>query len=88
MDLGYGTEGVGLTKQAPFPPTTPCVRCGQEARLALVVKEDAGEERYVTDLHPNDPQGEGFWLHDAVSIAIYFCRDIDCHTATALWNQA
>lgn len=88
VNLGYGPAGAQLTQQAPFELTTPCVRCGQEARLALTIQENAGESEYVTWVHPNDPRGEGFWLHDAASFAIYLCRDIDCTTATTLWNQS
>ena len=86
--VGIGPSGQFLTWQAPFKPITTCVKCGGPAELALVVREGHGEREYVSALHPNDPQGEGFWLHDAGAFATYLCRDIDCATATTLWNQA
>jgi len=83
-----GLEGKDLTWQADFPDETPCVKCSKSARLAIVLKEPSEIEKYVTDLYKNDPQGEGFWLHDAAAFATYLCPDIDCATATTLWNQA
>jgi hypothetical protein len=87
LEVGYGTRGVGFTWQADFPQETECSECGEPARLAIVVREK-GEGQFVTDLHPNEPKGEGFWLHDAGSFATYLCTDIDCAKATTLWNQA
>ncbi len=82
-EVGYGPKGKNLSYQGDFPEVTPCVKCGKEARLGLVVREDG-----VVDLHPNDPKGDGFWLHDAGAFATYICTDIDCAAATTLWNQA
>jgi hypothetical protein len=93
MQIGYGENGRTLTWQAHFEPETKCVKCGEKARIALIVREPGGMHEYVCDRHPNDPKGErsndpGFWLHDAAAFAIYLCTDIDCATATTLWNQA
>lgn len=90
MTVAIGTEGLDLTFQRPFEPTTTCVKCGKKARIAFTIAEPMtdGEKRYITDLHSNDPGGEGFWLHDAAAFAVYLCTDIDCATATTLWNQA
>jgi hypothetical protein len=87
--VDYGTKGVDLTWQAKFPETTPCVKCGKKARLAIVLREGsgAGDTNFACRLHKNDPEGEGFWLHDAAAFATYLCVDIDCATATTLWNQ-
>ncbi len=99
LGYGYGAQGTELTKQAPFPLVTDCVKCKEPARLAIVIKEDfdkalpADAQMFVTHLHPNNPNGDregapGFWLHDCAAFAIYLCTDIDCTTATTLWNQA
>ncbi|MGH9917991.1 MAG: hypothetical protein ACRD6W_03830 [Nitrososphaerales archaeon] len=97
-EIGYGPEAKGLTWQADFPETTPCCKCGKEARLAIGIQEGADapraegetpiQEPYVTNEHPNDPEGEGFWLHDAGAFATYLCTDINCASATTLYNQA
>jgi hypothetical protein len=89
MPIEIGTNGLNLSTQAPFNPETPCVKCGKKARIAFVMAEPITDNgRFITDLHHNDPGGEGFWLHDAAAFATYICTDIDCATATTLWNQA
>jgi hypothetical protein len=92
VEVGYGPGGKNLSYQGDFPEVTPCKTCGKEARLALVVREKGGpsnvQPEYVTDLHLNDPKGDGFWLHDAGAFATYICTNIDCAAATTLWNQA
>ena len=86
MKVTLGKEGLGCTWQAAFPKTTGCCRCDGEARIGFVVQEQQGEKGYVADLHPNEPDGSGFWLHDACAVAVYFCRK--CLMPTALYNQA
>lgn len=80
-----------ITYQAPFPATVECPRCKGDSRLAFVAHEtdeptvlDGGE--YVSRLHKNDPGGEGYWLHDACCVAVYFCTV--CLEPTPLYNQA
>ena len=92
-ELEYGTNGCDLTWQTPFPEETDCACCGKPgARLAFVLQEKGGEDwkekEFACNLHPNDPEGDGFWLHDAASFAVYLCRDINCTAATTKWNQA
>lgn len=77
--------------QAPFEPNTECVHCGGNARIAFVVFEDFDKETeekqyFVTDLHKNDPDGEGYWLHDCGAFATYLCEK--CLEPTAQYNQA
>lgn len=84
----YGKEALGMSWQAEFPTKTRCVKCGQDARHVLTAMEESGDSEFACKLHHNDPQGEGFWLHDAAAFAIYLCTDIGCVTATTLWNQA
>ena len=84
--IWYGDVALDKSWQADFPKTTPCVKCGETARHALTVMEEDGPQ-YASRAHRNDPDGEGFWLHDAAAFAIYLCKDIDCATATTLWNQ-
>ncbi len=88
-DLAYGTEGCcTLTFQDEFPEEAVCAHCGKEgARLAFVFAEAGGAGEYICELHENDPEGEGFWLHDAAAFAVYLCRDIKCAEATTKWNQ-
>lgn len=88
VEVGIGEKGVGLSWQDEFPMVTECVKCSGEARLALVVREKDEPFEYVVGLHRNDPKDGGFWLHDAGAFATYLCKDIDCATATTLWNQA
>lgn len=93
VNYEYGPAGVGLTYQAKFPTTTSCVKCGKPARIAVTMREEFEERKmpeqqsFATNLHANDPRGEGFWLHDAAAFATYLCTDIKCATATTLWNQ-
>ena len=90
LNIHLGESGLGMTYQEAFPPTTPCCRCGAEARIGFVAIEGLSDpespRKYVCNLHDNDPDGEGFWLHDACAVAVYFCRK--CLEPTALYNQA
>lgn len=73
--------------QAEFPQDTECCKCGSEARLAFVVKEEEGDKKFAHTMHQNELAGLGpAWLHDAVAVAIYFCKK--CLEPTALYNQA
>jgi len=90
-----GEKGLDATYQAPFPKTAKCAACGGRAEIAFVVIEDpkfpgdkkaCQDEEFVCDLHPNDPDGEGYWLHDCCAVAVYFCRS--CLEPTAIYNQA
>lgn len=84
MIVEKGTKGLDLTWQLSFTEETKC-SCGKMARIAFVAKEEAEEERYISTLHENKGRG-GFWPHDAVAVAVYFCPE--CFTAVTLWNQA
>ena len=94
LEYGYGVEGLDYSYQGGFHSTTPCVKCGKEARVALVLREffdrskPSKDQYFVERIYPNDPKGAGFWVHDCVAFAIYFCTDIKCTTATTLWDQA
>lgn len=88
MEVGYGTERRDLTTQADFPVTTECVKCGTSSRLALTIREPSGQDRYISGVFENGGQDGAFWLHDAAAFAIYLCPNIECATATCLWNQA
>jgi len=92
FSIQIGATSVTQTHQAPFPTETVCVHCGALARIAFTVleKPKSGvpieKQRFVCDLHPNDPDGEGYWLHDCCAVAVYFCSR--CLRPTALYNQA
>lgn len=85
MKVEIGTKGVGNTWQQPFPEQAKC-RCGGDARLAFVASENEPGEEHVCNLHKNEPNGEGFWPHDAIAMAVYFCGK--CFEPVVLWNQA
>jgi len=80
-----------ISFQAEFPVITDCCRCEGVSRLAFVGHE-TGEPilpssgSYIHQLHKNDPEGEGYWPHDACCVAVYFCTK--CLEPTALYNQA
>ena len=86
MIIRKGTGGSCLTHQDAFSPTTKCI-CGGESRMAFVAMEDSEEEFYICDLHKNGEKGEfgGFWPHDAIAVAVYFCRK--CAKPVVLYNQ-
>lgn len=90
MKVTLGEKGLVYSWQAEFPKTTKCVHCGGESRIGFVAHEgilDKGLDysKYIASLHKNDPKGEGFWLHDCCSVAVYFCKK--CLFVTALYNQ-
>jgi len=87
--IEIGEDGLDQSWQEEFEPAVDCVHCGGEARIAFVYKEASPTkkgEKLVVDLHHNDPKGDGFWPHDAVAVAVYFCKD--CLEPTAKFNQA
>jgi hypothetical protein len=91
MKVTIGFDGLKMSWQADFPETTPCVHpgCKGEARIGFVCHEGMEEElhhdEYVCAMHDNEPDGEGYWLHDCCAVALYFCRK--CLRPTALYNQ-
>jgi len=87
MKVFLGETGLDRTWQDDFPKETSCVHCKEGARIAFVCfEENSPRGGYVCDLHKNDVRGEGYWPHDAVAVAIYFCRK--CYQSTSLYNQA
>lgn len=86
MKITIGEKGLKNTHQLNFPKTTKCVHCKAKARIGFVGYENNTEKRFICQLHKNDPKGEGFWLHDACAVAVYFCKK--CLKPTALYNQA
>jgi len=93
MKTTIGKKGLNYTWQTPFPETTKCIHCDGVARIGFVSHEGQApndqwnkNKEYVCDLHENDPNDTGFWLHDACCVAVYFCEK--CLNATALYNQA
>lgn len=74
-----------ITWQDEFPKTTKCCRCKGRARLGFVVYENSSDKNYLCNLYNNEPDGDGYWLHDACCVAVYFCKK--CLEPTALYNQ-
>ena len=81
-------KGQSKTWQDNFPKTVNCCRCSGVARFAFAAHEGLDEETMFNDcvcnLFKNKGKGK-LWLHDCVSVAIYFCKD--CLEATAVYNQ-
>lgn len=86
MKIVKGEKGTVFSWQDEFPKTSPCGDCDGEARLAFVAQEEGGEDDgvRVCAYHENKP--DEFWPHDAIAVAVYFCKK--CHKAITLWNQA
>jgi len=93
MHLIYGTKGCTYSWQDDFPETIYCGNIlsntcdGQKtrdgrARIAFVYHEQ-DEKFYLCNMRKHDDK---LWLHDACSVAIYFCPD--CLNSKVLWNQA
>lgn len=86
MNIAIGEKGLNHSWQGDFAPETKCCRCDGTARIGFVVQE-TDEKEYVCNLHSNDMGTDGdAWLHDAVAVAVYFCKK--CLETTALYNQA
>ena len=87
MKVVIGEAGLNNTWQKPFPATTKCVHCDGTSRIGFVAHELEPDEEgpHVWSLHPNEPEGEGYWLHDSCAVAVYFCKG--CLNTTALYNQ-
>ena len=90
MKVTIGKEGLEKTWQEEFPDYIECVHCTEESRIGFVAHEgmdgETNSRRSVSSLHHNDPNGNGFWLHDDCAVAVYFCKK--CLKPTALYNQA
>lgn len=86
MEIVKSTLGQGNSFQSPFSVTALCERCGKTARMAFVAAEGAEEVEYISGFHDNIEGG--FWPHDAIAVAVYFCTDQRCGAGTVTWNQA
>ena len=84
MDVLKGEKGLDHSWQDSFPKKTKC-GCGSIARIAFVAQEIGEEDSWICDLHDNEGRG-GFWPHDAIAVAVYFCKE--CFEPVTLWNQA
>ena len=86
MKVLLGTSGFKKTQQGEFKKIEKCVHCGKESRMAFVAYESIDDEsdEYVFEEH--DKAKNDFWVHDAMSCAVYLCRK--CGKATAIYNQA
>ena len=89
-EIFVGEKGLSHSWQNEFPEETKCAYCKGKSRIGFVYFEDGSTERKrkqsVCRLHDNDPDGDGYWLHDCCAVAVYFCRK--CLKPTALYNQA
>ena len=78
------STALDVTWQNPFPATVTCEKCGGRGRHAVTIMESNGNA-FISRRHPNKGKGN-FWPHDAISFALYFCKD--CFHAQVEWNQA
>jgi len=86
MKVYLGEDGLKKSFQAEFPKTTKCHQCNGEARIMFVAIEESQEEyHWICDLHENKDKGN-YWVHDAISCAVYLCKD--CFETTSILNQA
>jgi hypothetical protein len=83
MEIALGKEGLGHTHQGDWPEMVECNNCSADCRLGIVLME-TDEPKYICEVHENGESG--FWPHDAVALAVYFCKN--CAKAKILWNQA
>ena len=92
MRVTLGEDGLERSHQQKFTKEVPCPKCGAKARIAFVADEmpRKGEQKkhrkFVFQLHPNDKDGNGYWWHDACSVAVYLCPE--CFEAVAKTTQA
>lgn len=84
MKVVIGKKGTSSTWQQDFPETMLC-DCAGRADMALAVIEEGDEQEQVSNLH-NSTSKEGFWPHDVIAIAVYFCRK--CCKPLIKYNQA
>lgn len=84
MEIYIGEKGLTQTWQTEFPKTMKCHKCKGEARIMFVGLENK-EKIYITSLHENKGKG-GFWVHDAIAVAVYLCKE--CFEPNAILNQA
>ena len=89
MKVYLGETGLKKTWQQEFKPTAKC-KCGGTARIAFVAfergHERGVEQQYVYCLHDNKGKKGGYWPHDVIAIAVYFCPK--CFKVVTDWNQA
>ena len=76
-----------LTWQNNFPEKIKC-ECGGEALLAFVAYEYERDPKdgFVCNLYKEELQKGDFWLHDAMCVAVYFCKG--CLNPISRFNQA
>lgn len=91
MKVETGEGAAEFTYQDPFPLEVDCNHCSNKAELIFVAHElnrteSSKADQFICQKYRNDPNGEGFWLHDAMCAANYMCRK--CFKITAIWNQA
>ncbi len=86
MQVALGKEGLEKTWQDEFLENIDCVHCGASARIGFVAHEmdEADRNQFVCNLHNNEKGN--MWVHDACSVAVYFCTG--CLDTTAVYNQA
>ena len=88
MKVDLGDKGLDKSWQLKFESEANCVHCKGNARIAFVAYEKGGKKNngeFICEMHKNQPEGDGYWIHDSCAVAVYFCRK--CLKATAIMNQ-
>lgn len=85
-EVYLGESGLDKSWQAEFPADAKCCRCGGDARIAYVLKENDPDIAALHDFNRAGADGGSLWLHDAGAFATYLCEK--CLEPTTLYNQA
>lgn len=89
INITVGEEGLIKSHQGSFPKITDCCHCNGVSRMGFVAHEGIDQNDpnalHLCNLHSNEGEG-GYWPHDCVAVAVYFCKK--CLEPTALYNQA
>lgn len=85
-EVYLGESGLDKSWQAEFPADAKCCRCGGDARIAYVLKENDPDIAALHDFNRDGADGGSLWLHDAGAFATYLCEK--CLEPTTLYNQA
>jgi hypothetical protein len=85
MNIYLGDTGLKASWQEPFKKTIKCKSCKGNCRIMFTIIEDAGQKKYIADLHEN-MKNKKYWFHDACAVSVYLCEK--CFEINGEANQA